>query len=149
MRSAPAGFSSALETTSPKLLAQSSKVCKPAFSNRDGRRYLCIIYSSVIELETGVPVATHYQLNECRYRANPLNPLVIRIRKRPKKKSSLWSFVLLVICSSEYDAKHVRNIYGVFPKTVEAWEAGTNILLGTTRRMLGCCGPKTPFLPLK
>ena len=27
----------------------------------------------------GVPVATHYQLNERRYRANPLNPLAIRI----------------------------------------------------------------------
>ena len=26
-----------------------------------------------------VPVATHYQLNERRYRANPLNPLAIRI----------------------------------------------------------------------
>lgn len=27
----------------------------------------------------GVPVATHYQLNERRYRANPLNQLAIRI----------------------------------------------------------------------
>lgn len=35
--------------------------------------------SSVDELNTNVPVATHYQLNECRYRANPL--------KRPSQSS--------------------------------------------------------------
>lgn len=28
-------------------------------------------------------------------------------------------------------------LMGVSPKTVEAWEAGTNIPLGTARRMLG------------
>ncbi|MGN0669843.1 MAG: hypothetical protein ACI4JZ_04775 [Oscillospiraceae bacterium] len=27
--------------------------------------------------------------------------------------------------------------YGRFPETVEAWEAGTNVPLGTARRMLG------------
>ena len=34
---------------------------------------------SIAAFEAGVPVATHYQLNERRYRANPLNPLAIRI----------------------------------------------------------------------
>ena len=41
--------------------------------------YIDYMMFTVIALATGVPVATHYQLNERRYRANPLNPLAIRI----------------------------------------------------------------------
>ena len=41
--------------------------------------FWAMIAFMAVDYVTGVPVATHYQLNERRYRANPLNPLAIRI----------------------------------------------------------------------
>lgn len=39
-------------------------------------------------LHTGVPVATHYQLNERRYRANPLSLLYTNMKNDRRRKIS-------------------------------------------------------------
>ena len=53
----PSGAISKLDTTSPKVVAQSSKLESPISFNVSGCKYLCIVYNSDIEFETGVPVA--------------------------------------------------------------------------------------------